>query len=398
MKFITNLTNFQKLINKVNLVLPQKSTIPVLEHIFISLEGNKLKAVASDKDIAILSWIEVEGESDGKILIPGKKVTDIIKSYSGAMNIGFEADLENYDIKLIVGEGNYKFKGLNSDDYLSIPELFDEDKPNITNIDKDSTLIEGEKSISLKKDDLVRLCSKTSIAISDDEYRPSMTGVLFQFRENYINSVSTDSYRLVKAVKHLEAPSRVNDIDIIIPSKSIDFLKKLDEEDITISFVENATKISHLRFDYGSTIFITKLIDEKFPPFELVIPTNNTLELLVDKNEFLHKLRPISTMTSKKVSQIKLEIKPNNLVISFSDDETQATGKESLNCEFNSDIYEVAFNIKFMVDAINNIADSDTQNNMIKITFSEPNKPSLILPISDSNELLMLVMPVRLNS
>jgi len=398
MKFITNLLNFQKLINKVNMVLPQKSTIPVLEHIYLSLEGNTLKAISSDKDITLMSWIDVEGEMDGKILIPGKKITDIIKSYSGALVVTFEADLENFDVIITIGQGTFKFKGLDPDDYLSIPELFDEEKPDFSTIDSEKTMVEGGKYFSMNKESLVRLCAKTSIATSDDEYRPSMTGVLFQFRENYINAVSTDSYRLVKAVAQLDKPSRINDIDVIIPGKSIDFLKKLDDDDVVLSFVDNGNKISHLRFDFGSTIFVTKLIEEKFPPYELVIPTNNSLELVVDKNQFMHKLKPLGTMANKKVSQIRMVINSDNLVMTFNDDESQTTGKEVLSCEFNSENFEVAFNIKFIEEAVNNITDNETTDNLIRITFSEPNKPALVLPIKDNSDLLMLVMPVRLNS
>lgn len=398
MKFKTNLLNFQKMVNKVNMVLPQKSTIPVLEHIYLSLEGNSLKAISSDKDITLMSWIDVEGESDGKILIPGKKITDIIKSYSGTFMVSFEANIENYDVVITIGEGTYNFKGLDPDDYLSIPELFDEDKADFDHIDSEQAMIEGNKKFDMKKEDLVKLCSKTSIAISDDEYRPSMTGVLFQFRENLINAVSTDSFRLVKAVVHLDKPSKINDLDVIIPGKSIEFLKKLDDDDVTLSFVDNGTKVTHIRFDFGNTIFVTKLIDEKFPPYELVIPTNNSLELIVDKNQLLHKIKPLGTMANKKFSQIRMLLNPNNMVMTFNDEESQTMGKEVLSCEFNSENYLLAFNIKFIEEAINNISDNETKDNLIKITFSEPNKPALVLPLEENNDLIMLVMPVRLSS
>jgi len=260
MKFITNLLNFQKLINKVNMVLPQKSTIPVLEHIYLSLEGNTLKAISSDKDITLMSWIDVEGEMDGKILIPGKKITDIIKSYSGALVVTFEADLENFDVIITIGQGTFKFKGLDPDDYLSIPELFDEEKPDFSTIDSEKTMVEGGKYFSMNKESLVRLCAKTSIATSDDEYRPSMTGVLFQFRENYINAVSTDSYRLVKAVAQLDKPSRINDIDVIIPGKSIDFLKKLDDDDVVLCVIFGSRHCSSTRLLISCNCCTTSLI------------------------------------------------------------------------------------------------------------------------------------------
>lgn len=395
MKFKTLLSNFQKLINKMTLVLPQKSTIPVLEHIYFILEGNKLKAVTSDKDINLMSWIEVEGNQDGSILVPGKKIVDLTKSYTGSLDLVFEADLSNYEIKLNIGDGTFMFKGIDADEYLDIPELFESDKPDLASLSNDN-IIDGNRFFSISRKEFVKLCNKTANSVSDDEYRPAMTGVLFEFRENHINAVSTDSYRLSKSTVNLEKISKINDIDVIIPGKSVEFLRKLDEEEIIISLVETANKISHLRFDFGNTVFTTKLIDEKFPPYQQVIPQNNQFELVIDKNQFLHKLKPLATLASKKSTQIKLIANPHELVLTFNDEESQSTGKEKLSCEFNGSDFEVAFNFKFLEDAVNNISEDETSENLIKFTFSEINRPALILPISETNELLMLVMPVRI--
>ncbi len=396
MKFTTDLQILQKSINKLMFIIPQKSTIPILEHIYFKLNGNSLKITASDRDITLIYNLDVNGIEDGEILVPGKKLSDLLKSYGGNLNVDFNANLENYDVNLKIGEGKFHLKGLDVEEYRVLPELFDNQITDFNEIDEESKLIEGAKTITINTKELINLCNKTLNSVSQDEYRIAMTGVLFQFRENFINAVSTDSFRLVKATVNFENPIKINDVDTIIPAKSIEFLRKIEDEETNISLIENNGKVTNLRFDFGNTIFITKIIDEKFPPYEQVIPKQNNLELLIDKNLLLNKLKPLSVFINKKTNHLRLNISSSLLQLTAIDDETGQDGTEQLSCEFNSDNYELAYNIKYLEDALSNIDESETVNNIVKFTFSEPNKPTLILPTNENSNLLMLVMPIRI--
>ncbi len=396
MKFITDLNALQKSVNKLMMILPQKSTIPVLEHFYFWLEGNTLKIIASDRDVTLMTVTEVESSEDGKVLIPGKRLSDLIKSYSSNQKVEIKVNFENFDVTIKIGDGKFKLKGLDAEEYLSIPDLFETERPDLSNLEQENNLIDGTKFIYITKDELGKLCNKTFFAVSDDEYRPAMTGVLFQFRETHINAVATDSYRLARSTVRFEKLNKINDSDVILPSKSIDFLRKIDEDEILLSMIETQGKTTHLRFDIGNTIFVSKVIEERFPPYEQVIPKDNPYILIVDRSLLLNKLKPLGSLVNKKVNQIKMLIANNQLSLMFNDDETGSTGMEVLNCEFNKDSFELAYNMKFLEDAISNIGENDTTDNLIKITFSEPNRPTLILPNTENDDLLMLVMPVRI--
>jgi len=396
MKFITDLNALQKSVNKLMMILPQKSTIPVLEHFYFWLEGNTLKIIASDRDVTLMTVTEVESSEDDKVLIPGKRLSDLIKSYSSNQKVEIKVNFENFDVTIKIGDGKFKLKGLDAEEYLSIPDLFETERPDLSNLEQENNLIDGTKFIYITKDELGKLCNKTFFAVSDDEYRPAMTGVLFQFRETHINAVATDSYRLARSTVRFEKLNKINDSDVILPSKSIDFLRKIDEDEILLSMIETQGKTTHLRFDIGNTIFVSKVIEERFPPYEQVIPKDNPYILIVDRSLLLNKLKPLGSLVNKKVNQIKMLIANNQLSLMFNDDETGSTGMEVLNCEFNKDSFELAYNMKFLEDAISNIGENDTTDNLIKITFSEPNRPTLILPNTENDDLLMLVMPVRI--
>lgn len=400
MKFITDLQTLQKSINRLMFAIPQKSTISILEYIYFSLNGNKLKITSSDRDITLILNLDVNGLENGEILVPGRKLSDLLKSYSGNVDLEFETLQENYEIYIKIGKGKFHFKGLDAEEYKLIPELFNDQIVDFSNLDGEQTLIEGTKTIKIKTKDLVRLCDKTIDSVSKDNYKIAMSGVLFQFRENYINAVSTDSFRLVKATVNFDVPLRINDVDTIIPAKTIEFLRKLEDEETYISLIEDKDKIKSLRFDFGNTIFITKIIDEKFPPYEQVLPKENKLELIVDKNQLANKLKPLSVFINKNTNQVKLSITPTTLKLSVVDDESGNDASDELSCEFNADSFELAYNIKFLEEALSNIATDETNNNLVKFTFSEPFRPTLLLPIKvdEKYDLLMLIMPLRIQN
>lgn len=395
MKFSANLSDFQKSIQRVLPAIPPKSTLPVLEHLNFSLKGNDLRIIATDQDITISTSLEVTSEEEGSVLVPGRKINDIVKALGSSGSLHFFNDDETFDIELKTARGKYKMKGLNPEDYLDLPELFESKKPDADDMHSDGNIDTGNHIAKFTPDEIKMLCSKTSSAVSTDEFRPAMTGVLFQFRESYVNAVATDSYRLVRAVVRSENAEFPQDFDVIIPKKSVDLIKNADDE-LIMSVIESNSKVSHLRFDYGSTVFITRVIDEKFPPYESVIPENNDLVATVDLKEILSAINRVSIFANALSKQIRVELSNNLIVLSGEDEESGNKAREEIACEYDSTEFDIGFNFKYLDEAIKNIDSSETTDNLITISFSEPTKPALVRPKNEEDNLLMLIMPVRL--
>lgn len=392
MKFKVSLSEFQKVLQKVLPALPRKSTLPILEQLHFSVEDTNLKIIATDQEITIMANINIETEEKGSILVPGRKLNEFSKAAGLNGDIHFSSDDENYDIVLTTNNGKYKIKGMDPDEYLSIPELFESEKPDLEMVMNQSDVEQSPKAF-LPKEEIMKLANKTYFAVSKDEYRPAMNGVLLQFRKDTINAVSTDSFRLVRTSSQSDKAVYPDNIDLILPVRAVEILRKV-EEDIILSVIEKQSKITHVRMDIGETVIITRIIDEKFPPYETVIPQNNEIFVIVDIKDIMASMKRVTLFTNSKAPQVKMKLATNEMTLLAQNDEIGEDAVETFACEFDGEPYEIGFNSVYLEEMLQNSSLSD-DDSRIKMTFSEPNRPVLLFPIEKENELLMLIMPVR---
>jgi DNA polymerase-3 subunit beta len=369
MKFSVSLGDFQKAILRVLPAIPPKSTLPVLEHIHCTLINNSLSMIASDQEMTISTSLECHAESEGSVLIPARKLNELIKSLGSEGTV--EIDISpNLDLTFTTSAGKFTMKGMDSNDYPMQP-----------------VFPEGESAL-FTSTDIMKIANKAMFAVSDDEYRPAMTGVLFQFRGNRVLGVATDSYRLARVT--INASNLPEDLDVIIPSRAMEILRKVDS-DVLMSVTR-----THARFSLNNTTIITRIIDERFPPYENVIPADNDKTAIVNQRELVNVIRRVALFTSSSSRQIKISLEPNILHIHGEDDESGSIADESIACEFyGAEHFEIGFNHKYLEEALQQLAIDG--NTMIRFSFSSANRATLIEPEPGNNELLILVMPVRLN-
>ena len=180
---------------------------------------------------------------------------------------------------------------------------------------------------------------------------------------------------------------------MIIPRKALTLLKA------TLPTTETSVNVefnpSNIFFEFDNVKMISRLIDERFPDYDNVIPLNNTNVLSISKDEILSTLKRISIYANKSTHQIRLKITGSELVISAEDLDFSNEANERLACEHDGDDIEIGFNARFMMEVLANL-DSDD----IDIKLDAPNKAGLILPKSnvENEDILMLVMPVMLNN
>ncbi|MFC2130006.1 DNA polymerase III subunit beta [Bacteroidota bacterium] len=395
MKFKVALSTFQIGLQKVVPALPRKSTLPVLEHIHFSLNDDVLQIIATDQDITIQTTVNVEGEMGGEILVPGRRLIEMVKALGTEGALDFSTNDDNYEITIQTKNpvGRYSMKGLSHTEFLRIPELVESAKPNV---DENGVLIKGENKLAafFKQEDITKIATKTVYAVSTDEFRPAMNGVFFQFRENYLNAVATDSFRLVKAVLKHEQTEYPKDLDIIMPARAMEVLKKVDG-DLIMSFIDSRGKKTHARFDFGDSVFISRLIDENFPPYESVIPEDSEFKVLLNQSELLAAVNRVSILTSEISHQIRVHLENNTFTVLGEDEETGAHAVETLNCDYTGNHFEIAFNSRYLKDAVENLG-GETKDDLIEIRFTEQNRPVILKPNIESEDLLMLIMPVRL--
>jgi DNA polymerase-3 subunit beta len=183
------------------------------------------------------------------------------------------------------------------------------------------------------------------------------------------------------------------DLDIIIPARTVDVLKKIDSYTI-VSFIEARGKKTHIRFDMGDSVFISRLINETFPPYETVIPTDFSFNLEFNHKDLLATINRVSIMTSMLSHQIRVHIENDTFSLTGQDESNGAHGIETLNCDYNGENFELAFNSKFLKEALENMSETGDEGKVI-LKFTEVNRPVIMIPKNDKDNLLILIMPVR---
>ena len=373
MNFIVSSSYLLKNLSSISGVITSNPVVPILENVLFEIENGNLLITASDLQTSVMVELQVESKENGSVAIPAKILIDTLKNLP-EHPVTFSIDENNYNIEINSDNGRYKLAGENSADFPKVPEISD------------------GYSFTVNANILALAIGNTIFSTSTDELRPAMTGVFFRLSSNSCTFVSTDGHRLVKYIRTDISGDEV-DHDMIIPRKSLNLLKTIipsdDKNDINIEF--NA---SNAFFSNDNIKLVCRLIDERYPDYENVIPSDNSNSIEVDKSEILSSLKRISIYANKTTNQVRLKVSGSEILISAEDLDFSNEANERISCEHDGDDIEIGFNAKFLIEILSNI-----HSDKVIFKLSEPNRAGLVLPedIEDEEDLTMLVMPVMLN-
>ncbi len=349
-------------------VIPSKTTVPILGHVLMEAVGDRLKLSATDLEISLKTSVPATVNGEGTVTISGRLLFEIVRELP---DIPLTMTVEEGNrILLKSSRGKYTFFGEDSKDFPQLP------------------LIDVKHEITFKKETLKRHIEKTVFAVSIDELRAALMGVLFQVRETEFRTVSTDGHRLVRLTnKEFKYDKDIE--DVIIPIKALNLLlKNLDGEgEIKISFAN-----SYVAFDLEEASINATLIDARYPEYEKVIPADNENELIIKRDDFISGLRTISVLANKITQQIKINIEPSKITL-ISQDMDRGEGEETIDAEFKGSPMEVGYNSGYMLDVLRHV---DTEDVIFK--FGTPTSATLAFPAAqaEAEDMLMLVMPIKL--
>ena len=280
---------------------------------------------------------------------------------------------DNNILEINANNGKYSIGFFPGEDYPSISQLKD---PNSTTINSEV---------------LLESINRTLFATGNDDLRPVMSGVFFQFTTSELTFVATDAHKLVKySRKDLSAETNT---EFIMPKKPLQILKGIlqgTNEDLSIEYNE-----TNAEFSFGNLRLTCRLVEGKYPNYEAVIPKENPNEMKIGRVSFLNSVRRVSIFSNKTTHQVRLKIAGADLQISAEDFDYSNRAEERLGCEYKGDDLEIGFNSRFLIEMLNNLTCSD-----IKLSMSMPNRAGIISPqddIDEGEDITMLVMPVMLN-
>ena len=369
MKFSVSSSELNKGLSTVIGAVPNKATLPILETILFKSEESSIKLSATDLEISIMQRVKADIEQPGSIAIPARRLLETLRQLPN-ITVFFEVDGQN-NISFKTDKGTYKLAGDNADDFPEVPDLMD------------GTTIEVHTKVVQKA------IAKTLFAVSNDDLRPAMMGVNFQVGLNSTQFVSTDGHRLVKY--STTEMTTIKEQSFIVPDKALALIQKSISDELTAIQINQ----DHVSFKCGSTQLITRLINEQYPNYESVIPRDNDKFLSISKDQMLSTVKRVSIFSSSTTRQIRLKLETNKLTICAEELDMSSEAKETIGCDYNNESMEIGFNAKYLSDVLQNI-DGDE----VSFEFSSPNKAGIVKPTQSdkSEEMLMLVMPVMLNS
>jgi len=372
MRFIVSTSTLLKQLQSVSGALSNSTVLPILENFLFEIKDGNLTISATDLQTSMTTSLTVEAKENGRIAIPSRILLDTLKSLP-EQPIAFNIDDTTFAIEINAGDGKYKLSGENGEDFPKIP------------------VVENASSVNLPASVLAEAINKTIFAVSNDELRPAMTGVYCQLSTSSLTFVATDAHKLVRyRRKDAKAASTAS---FILPKKALNLLKSaLPSEDINVSVEYNSTSAF---FKFSNINLVCRLIDERYPDYEAVIPKNNPNKLTIDRQAFLSSLNRVAIYANKTTHQVRLKINGSELNISSEDIDFANEAHERLSCQYDGEDIEIGFNAKFLIEMLKNLACEE-----VLLEMSTPNRAGLLLPQNgDENEdVLMLVMPVMLNS
>lgn len=363
--------NLYKSLQKIINVIPSKTTIDILYNVLLKTEDNTLKIIATDLEITQISWCECEVAEGGSIVLPGKLLADILREMSDTqLNLKSETDSK---IILDSSFGQYKISGQNVNDFPSVP------------------LLETEEKVEIKNKYFKRMIEKTIFACSTDNLRPALTGVFCQIFENQMRMVATDGHRLVK-ISNNDFSSPDVQREIVVPTRALNLVgRNLSDEGIqTVTLGKN-----HVLFSFEDTLIYSRIIGEPYPDYERVIPEENTKELTINRDNFIASIKRVSLFSNPISYQVKLNFNNDKMNVFAQDIDFGGEAHETIDCKYSSTELDIAYNANYLLDILRHL---DTDE--VKIALESPDGPGLVFPIDqqENEELLMLVMPVRLSS
>ena len=311
-------------------VVSSKITLPILSNILLETKSNTLKLNATDLDIGISCEIPVEVIEQGAITIPAKRFSDIVRELPTG-NVIIHAQ-KNNQVTIEGRQCRFKLNGLPKEEFPKFPEF------------KDKEVIKfGQKEFK----DMLRL---TSFAVSHEESRYVLNGVLLEVEDDLIRIVATDGRRLAKIEKKLPT-SLKKDINVIIPIKAVqEILRNLKDEG-TVLFVVGTNQIL---FDIDGILIATRIIEGEFPNYNQVIPQPTANKVSVNTQDLLSSIRRASLLSTQDFQAVKFEVFRDKVVVSKTTPDV-GESREELPAQYNGSELIIGFNPHLLIDFLKNV-------------------------------------------
>ena len=359
-------------LTSIQQVVPPKTTLPILSNLLLRAEGQRLHLAATDLDISIKTSIAAEVLEEGTTTVPARKFSEIIREFPEEI---FQLDESDDRITLTCGKGQYKLTGMDWEEFPKLQEG-----------------IEGA-TIQLDGNNVRRMIATTVFAVSGDETRPALGGVMWQIDGKDALMVSTDGHRLAKlhmtGVVDGNGPSTT---EMIIPPKALNQLTRLLGEGKPLEGLVVGEK--YLQVSLGDTVLFTRLIEGPYPNYEMVLPKDNDKRVVVDRDLLESAVRRVAILSNAQTHQVKFDLEGNSAMLSAVSPDLGAEAREQIEVAYDGEPMAVAYNAAYLLEVLRHLPAGE-----IEMTLKTPVSAGVLAPVKqeEGEDQTFLLMPLRLN-
>jgi len=351
-------------LQRIQNVVSSRATLPVLSNALLEATESGLRLTTTDLEVAVRCTVEAKVERVGATTLPARRLAAIVRELPNS-EIIIEVDAKNA-ATIRCGASFFKIFGLAQEEFPAFPTFQD------------------ARTITLKQSELRDGLRKTSYAISSDETRYVLNGILFSLAENKLTLVATDGRRLALFDSDVEFPAS-QERDFILPTKAVTEIQRLlsDTGDVVIASTENLVS-----FELNGAQLSSKLVEGNYPNYRQVVPGEAKERVTLEREAFLNCVRRVSILSSEKTSSVRLTFTRNNLDITANTPEI-GEAKESMAITYRGKDMAIAFNPEFVMDPLRNLT-----NDEVYLELIDEMSPGVL---KIQTPFLYVIMPMRVS-
>ncbi len=357
----------------VSHAVSSRSTLPILSNILLSTDNGRLRLYATNLEIGINCWIDVEVHEEGTTTVPAKLITDLVNSLPQApIDITVPEDSHTMNIKSLRSIVN--IKGMDPSEFPLSPNTEGSDPP-----------------IVIDAAQLKEMISEVAFAAADDDSRPVLTGVLVQVNTGKITFAAADAFRLAVRVSPLTDDNVLRN-DILIPARTLTELSRILPSEGAVNMVVTPNR-SQVLFHTKDTDLLSRLIEGTFPNFRQIIPKDHTTSAVIDTKEFAAAVKSVAPFArdSSNIARIKIQGTGEGTLTIEATAEDVGDNISTINASVDGPEQQIIFNIKYLAEVLSIL---DTPQVRLEVTSAT--RPGVVRPLS-SADYTYVIMPMSTN-
>ena len=382
MDIICNQSELNNAIQLVSKAVASRPTHPILANILLTADQgtNKISLTGFDLNLGIQTSFDANVKNSGAITIPSKILSEIVNKLPSETPVSLDVDEDSDNILIKSDRGSFNLKGIPSDDYPSLP------------------FVESGTSLDIDPSSFLQALKLTMFASSNDDSKQLLTGVNFTFKQNHLESASTDGHRLAVVLignnENLSDKENLiqdqEDFSVTIPTRSLREIEKF----VSLRSSENSIK---LFYDKGQVVFIsssqiitTRTLEGNYPNYSQLVPDSFSKLYTFNTKTLIEALERIAIVADQQSNVVKFKLGDGDLALISADAQDIGSANESVPVSYSGEIFNIAFNVRYLLEGLKVIS---SENVILKCNLSTT--PAVFVPENNINSFTYLVMPVQ---